>query len=237
MKLEKLKERIKPNEIQWRVQSKGNGKTTVVPYLTNRCVMERFDEQFGATNWQNVFCEWRSKGVKCGISVNVDGNWVTKYDGADETHIEPTKGGFSDSMKRAAVQWGLGRDLYDYPMIQIDGEFKYIPRWAESKLYEISETASCGGNLKHYYLISQSQQEPNYKASTPSNYKASPKQQVAPQPKEQPKAKPELKPETEQWEKAIEFLVGGGLISSIEGKYALDKVNKQLLMDTALDKA
>jgi hypothetical protein len=58
-----------------------------------------------------------------------------------------------------------------------------------------------------------------------------------PQPKSQPKAKPELKPETEQWEKAIEFLVKGGLISAIEGKYALDKVNKQLLMDTVLDKA
>jgi hypothetical protein len=60
-----------------------------------------------------------------------------------------------------------------------------------------------------------------------------------PQPKAQPKpkAKPELKPETEQWEKAIEFLVKGGLISAIEGKYALDKVNKQLLMDTVLDKA
>jgi hypothetical protein len=59
----------------------------------------------------------------------------------------------------------------------------------------------------------------------------------APQPKAQPKQKPELKPETEQWEKAIEFLVKGGLISAIEGKYALDEVNKQLLMDTVLDKA
>jgi len=49
------------------------------------------------------------------------------------------------------------------------------------------------------------------------------------------KQKPELKPETEQWTKAIEFLVGGGLISSIEGKYALDKVSKEKLMDAALN--
>jgi len=49
--------------------------------------------------------------------------------------------------------------------------------------------------------------------------------------------KQELKPNTEQWEKAIGFLIGGGLISAIEGKYALDKVNKQLLMDTVLEKA
>lgn len=214
MKLEKLKEKIKPNEIQWRIQSKGNGKTTVVPYLTNRCVMERFDEQFGATEWQNVFCEWRSKGVKCGISVNVDGQWVTKYDGADETNIEATKGGFSDSMKRAAVQWGLGRDLYDYPMIQIEGEHKYLSRSHEAQLNELAAKISSNQKVGDYVLIGNNA------------------------PKAKPQlSKPELKPDTEAWEKAIKYLVEGGLISAIEGKYALDKVNKQLLMDTVLDKA
>lgn len=49
--------------------------------------------------------------------------------------------------------------------------------------------------------------------------------------------KPQLKPETEQWTKAVDFLVKGGLISAIEGKYALDKVNKQKLMDESLEKA
>jgi len=37
---------------------------------------------------------------------------VTKWDGADNTDIESVKGGLSDSMKRAAVQWGMGRYLY-----------------------------------------------------------------------------------------------------------------------------
>jgi hypothetical protein len=166
--LKELKQPIQPHEIQWRVQSKGNGKTTVVPYLTNRCVMERFDKQFGAENWQNTFEEWRSKGVKCGISVRTDlDNWVTKFDGADETAIESTKGGFSDSMKRAAVQWGLGRDLYDYPMIQIEGEFKYIPNWASKQLYTLSENASVGAEMNEYYLIKQvSQQVPKPKKQT-----------------------------------------------------------------------
>lgn len=49
-----------------------------------------------------------------------------------------------------------------------------------------------------------------------------------------PKAKPELKPDTEAWEKAIKYLVDGGVISAIEGKYALSEVNKQLLMDKVL---
>jgi len=156
MKLDKLTAKIKPHEIQWRVQSKGNGKTTVVPYLTNRCVMERFDEQFGATE-----------------SVNVDGNWVTKYDGADETNIEATKGGFSDSMKRAAVQWGLGRDLYDYPMIQLEGEHKYIPRQFEQELSGISEQVSSGKLNKSYVLLNG-----NSKQSTPSNSEPNKPQKV-----------------------------------------------------------
>ena len=51
------------------------------------------------------------------------------------------------------------------------------------------------------------------------------------------KKKPELKPETEAWTKAIDFMVKGGLISKVEAGYALTEVNKQLLMDTVLDKA
>ena len=136
-KLDKLKAPIQPNEVEWRVQSAGANNTTVVPYLTNRCVMNRFDEAFGSENWQNDFTTWREKGVKCTISVrdvNTPDNWVSKSDGADETNIEATKGGFSDAMKRAAVQWGLGRDLYDYPRVMIEGQHKFIPDWADERL-------------------------------------------------------------------------------------------------------
>mgnify|MGYP003668804454 CR=1 FL=1 len=50
-------------------------------------------------------------------------------------------------------------------------------------------------------------------------------------------AKPELKPEDkEQWTKAVKFLVDGGLISAIEGKYALTQVNKDSLMNESLEK-
>lgn len=47
-------------------------------------------------------------------------------------------------------------------------------------------------------------------------------------------AKPTLKPDTKEWEQAIKYLVDGGVISKIEAKYALSKVNKQLLMDKVL---
>lgn len=103
-------------DIEWRVQraSNGNGgpKAVVIPYVTNRAIMSRLDKIFGPGNWKNEYIPWGQKGVLCGISVKVDGEWVTKYDGAEETNIEPVKGGLSGSMKRAAVQWGIGRYLY-----------------------------------------------------------------------------------------------------------------------------
>lgn len=132
--MEVLRKPITAAEIEWRVQSAKNGKMTVVPYITNRCVMERFDEAFTPFGWQNTFQEWRGKGVKCGIGVLHEGQWIWKFDGADESDIEATKGGFSDSMKRVAVQWGLGRDLYNYPRVFIVAEGNYIPYWANDRL-------------------------------------------------------------------------------------------------------
>lgn len=137
---EALRKKMQAHEIEWRIQNSRNNKTIVVPYINNRAVMERFDEAFNPSGWRNEFERWgNGSGVKCGLSVLCDGQWVTKYDGADETNIEPTKGGFSDSMKRAAVQWGLGRDLYDYPRVMIEGEHKYIPDWAHDMLNKLVE--------------------------------------------------------------------------------------------------
>lgn len=50
-----------------------------------------------------------------------------------------------------------------------------------------------------------------------------------------PPKKAELKPKTEQWEKAVNYLVQGGLITQIEAKYALSEVNRQLLMEQAAE--
>ncbi len=52
-------------------------------------------------------------GVECGISIKIDSEWVTKWDAAENTQVEAVKGGRSGAMKRAAVQWGIGRYLYN----------------------------------------------------------------------------------------------------------------------------
>jgi hypothetical protein len=122
--MEELQKPFPAEDIEWRVQrvvktSKGN-KAVVLAYVTNRAIQNRLDEVFGIGNWKNEFMPWRETGVLCGISVKINGEWVTKWDGAEETRIEAVKGGFSGSMKRAAVQWGIGRYLYNLPETWVD---------------------------------------------------------------------------------------------------------------------
>ena len=37
--------------------------------------------------------------------------WISKEDGSEESDYSSVKGGFSNSLKRAAVLWGVGRYL------------------------------------------------------------------------------------------------------------------------------
>lgn len=122
MDLDKLKEPFAAKDIEWRIGQSGktrDGKpwAKVLAYIDNRAVMGRLDEVCGPAGWQN---EYRpapndpdGKSLLCGIGVEVEtGKWVWKWDGANNTDIEGVKGGASDSMKRAAVHWGIGRYLY-----------------------------------------------------------------------------------------------------------------------------
>jgi hypothetical protein len=104
------------DEIEWRIQMAGekNGRiwAIAVPYVTNRAIQSRLDEVVGPANWRNEFRPGPDGGVMCGISIRVGNEWVTKWDGAENTDVEGVKGGLSAAMKRAAVQWGIGRYLY-----------------------------------------------------------------------------------------------------------------------------
>lgn len=115
----KLQQPFPQEDIEWRVQQSGihNGDAwaMIMPYVTSRAIQQRLDDVVGAGNWKNEFSTVtteRGLSFMCGISILVDTQWVTKYDGADETDFEHFKGGISNAMKRAGVQWGIGRYLY-----------------------------------------------------------------------------------------------------------------------------
>lgn len=108
-------------DIEWRVARSWVKKNTekcyvhILAYLTNRAFMQRLDDVVGMENWKNEFKEGPCGGVLCGLSLRINGEWVTKWDGAENTEFEAVKGGLSDAMKRAGVQWGIGRYLYNLP--------------------------------------------------------------------------------------------------------------------------
>lgn len=136
-----------PEDLEWRLQrtfeSKGSTMGLAVPYVTNRAIQSRLDEVVGLNNWHNDYKPWHGTGKKdsqiCGISIYFeDRGWITKWDGAEDTDIEPIKGGLSDSMKRAAVQWGIGRVLYNMDVVFVDveqrGKSWVIAKKEQSKL-------------------------------------------------------------------------------------------------------
>jgi hypothetical protein len=85
----------------------------MLDYVDARFVMDRLDTMAGPQNWQTKFEDVAGGGVRCSLSIKVMGEWITKTDVGDASTIEPIKGAHSDSLKRAAVHWGIGRDLYD----------------------------------------------------------------------------------------------------------------------------
>ena len=124
-----LRKPFAPEDLEWRLQQTFEEKMRgiAVPYVTNRAIQNRLDEAVGPENWYNDYKPWHGAGKKeaqlCGIAIYFEGRgFITKWDGAEDSDIEPVKGGLSDSMKRAAVQWGIGRVLYNMDTVWVNIE-------------------------------------------------------------------------------------------------------------------
>lgn len=124
-----LRKPFAPEDLEWRLQQAFEEKMRgiAVPYVTNRAIQNRLDEAVGPENWYNDYKPWHGAGKKeaqlCGIAIYFEGRgFITKWDGAEDSDIEPVKGGLSDSMKRAAVQWGIGRVLYNMDTVWVNIE-------------------------------------------------------------------------------------------------------------------
>jgi len=99
---------IPDNEVKTRP---GRGRSGVLSYITSRVVMNRLDRVVGPNNWRDEYTE-TSRGVVCTLYIRIDGEWVGKSDIGVDSNVEEDKGAYSDAMKRAAVKWGIGRELY-----------------------------------------------------------------------------------------------------------------------------
>lgn len=124
----KLNTPLSIDEIDFRVQSVNKGGyATILAYKDARVDMNRLDEVYGVDGWQRKHELINGKEF-CSIGVWNErlNQWVWKQDCGTESNTEKEKGQSSDAFKRAGFNFGIGRELYDYPVIQIklsDDEF------------------------------------------------------------------------------------------------------------------
>lgn len=165
--LTRLSEPFPPEDIEWfiGVTTKDKTKGLAIPFITNRAVMERLDEVCGIDGWKNEYRILKERTITdrngevtgtassqlCGISVWSEerNEWITKWDGAEDSDIEAVKGGLSSAMKRAAVQFGIGRYLYrlDNPWVPIEEKGRTYEMSAACRII-LPEWALPGGSGK-----------------------------------------------------------------------------------------
>ena len=114
---------LTPADVQLRVaqlQTTSYGTyATLLCYKDSRVDMKILDEIYGPLNWKKEHL-MIGDNIFCTISIYdpEKKEWIPKTDVGTESNTEATKGAVSDSMKRASVLWGIGRELYQAPFIR-----------------------------------------------------------------------------------------------------------------------
>ncbi|MFC9449960.1 Rad52/Rad22 family DNA repair protein [Bacillus cereus] len=122
--MESLQAEFPFEQLGWKItntfESQGRFFAYVAPFVDARAIQDRFDVVFGIDNWQVSYEKWGEKATKCTISVFLNERWISKEDGSEESDYSSVKGGFSNSLKRAAVLWGVGRYLYNIKPTKVE---------------------------------------------------------------------------------------------------------------------
>lgn len=139
MNIKDLSNPLDTEFIEFRVQSIGKYKkdgkdiayAIIVPYKDARADMIRLDEVVWPFNWKR---EHTRDNKNCIVSIWDEWKleWISKEDTGTESNTEKEKGLASDSFKRACVNWGIGRELYEFPTIFVtleENEFYLDKDW------------------------------------------------------------------------------------------------------------
>lgn len=135
MNIKDLQKPLPIESIDFRVQSINKGwYATILAYKDARVDMNRLDEVIWPLNWKK---EYVRDNKNCIVSIydETKKEWISKEDTWTESNTEQEKWLASDSFKRACFNWWIGRELYDYPVIQVklnDDEFEKVSfNWKE----------------------------------------------------------------------------------------------------------
>lgn len=121
--LSRLAEPFPPDRVSWRLGalSSDKKKGIALAYIDARDVQDRLNQVCGP-HWQCEHIPSGERKVTCRIGIKIGDEWIWRSNGAGDTDIEGEKGSYSDSFKRAAVLFGIGRYLYDVasPWVELE---------------------------------------------------------------------------------------------------------------------
>lgn len=161
---------IKLEDIKYRVGSfkstKAKTFATFLVYIDARVAMDELDAKYKMQNWD---FEWERQegtfGVKGRLTVRDGESVVVREDvgypvddkmkkGVAET--EWLKDAVSDSLKRCAVHFGIGRELYDAPFLYTEELNTYTGSDGKVHLNSYNPLTNMGkqmieGNIKKWY--------------------------------------------------------------------------------------
>jgi len=114
-----------PMPYKWRVQSfsKNKPQATCVAYIDARDAMSRLDAVC-VYGWHRRHTEVKGR-IYCEVGIVMpDSSVLWRSDCGTESNTEAEKGESSDSFKRACVNFGIGRFLYDLDMVYLPADAK-----------------------------------------------------------------------------------------------------------------
>ncbi len=128
-----LKAPFEREELEFKVGATNEEKTMglSMAYVEARSIQNRLDKVVGPNNWKTSYREVQG-GFICRLSLRINGEWISKEDGAPTTNYESLKGGISSSFKRVASSgWGIGRYLYElhghwHPVVKRGKSYEFI---------------------------------------------------------------------------------------------------------------
>jgi len=142
---ERFAEPFPHDVVEWRAQTidRTGKRALALAYIDARSVMARLDEVVGPQNWKDHYRQ-EGKITICEISIFIEGQWITKSDGAGDTNFEGEKGAVSGAFKRAGVKWGIGRYLYDVDALWADCRAREAPSPGGKKKWQFLDWTEAG---------------------------------------------------------------------------------------------
>jgi hypothetical protein len=121
LKITELSEPFEPMFLEWRAgaTTRTKDKAQALPYADPRAYEERLDKVFGA-DWEVKFITWGESRLICELTVHgITRSSTGEFDTTKRNAIAEGTVAEAQAFKRACSKFGLGRYLYEIPIVWV----------------------------------------------------------------------------------------------------------------------